>query len=103
MAAYQKAGRALGFGLARVIALFNPARIILAGPGIRALDLIEPSMKTAIAEGIVDELSFNIKIETIPTSVDMIIAGTVDATLRHLDKEIFAVRAIATPAAAMVL
>ncbi len=88
--AYQKAGRAIGFGLARLIALLNPDRIVLSGPGTRALDLIEPTLRAAIDEGVVAELRQNVKIETLPIDTDMIITGTIDAALRHLDFEIFA-------------
>ncbi len=90
VAAYQKAGRAIGFGLARLIALLNPDRIVLAGPGTRALDLIEPALRAAIEEGVVDELRRDVKIETVPINKDMIITGTIGAALRHLDSEIFA-------------
>jgi predicted NBD/HSP70 family sugar kinase len=103
MAAYHEAGRAMGFGLARIIALFNPAWIILAGAGIRAIDLIEPSMNTAIEEGIVDELRLNVKIETIPTDVDMIVVGTIDVTLRHLDSEVFANGPQAAPSVSLAM
>jgi len=88
--AYQSAGRAIGFGLARMIALLNPDRIVLAGPGTRALDLIEPALRTAIDEGVVEELRRQVKIETVPIGTDMIIKGTIDATLRYLDLNIFA-------------
>lgn len=88
--AYQKAGRAIGFGLARLVALLNPDRIVLAGPGTRALDLIEPSLRQAIEDGVVAELRANLKIETAPIGVDMIIAGTIDAILRQLDSDVFA-------------
>jgi predicted NBD/HSP70 family sugar kinase len=90
VAAYQKAGRAIGFGLARLIALLNPDRIVLAGPGTRALDLIEPALRAAIEEGVVEELRRQVKIETVPIDTDMIITGTIDATLRHLDFNVFA-------------
>ena len=90
VAAYQKAGRAIGFGLARLIALLNPDRIVLAGPGTRALDLIEPALRAAIEEGVVDALRRDVKIETVPINKDMIITGTIGAALRHLDSEIFA-------------
>ncbi len=90
VAAYQKAGRAIGFGLARLIALLNPDRIVLAGPGTRALDLIEPTLRAAIEEGVVDALRRDVKIETVPINKDMIITGTIGAALRHLDSEIFA-------------
>lgn len=90
VAAYQKAGWAIGFGLARLIALLNPDRIVLAGPGTRALDLIEPALRAAIDEGVVDALRRDVKIETVPINKDMIITGTIGAALRHLDSEIFA-------------
>ena len=90
IAAYQKAGRAIGFCLARLIALLNPNRIVLAGPGTRALDLIEPALRAAIEEGVVDELRRDVKIETVPIHTDMIIIGTIGAALRQLDSEIFA-------------
>lgn len=90
VAAYQKAGRAIGFGLARLIALLNPDRIVLAGPGTRALDLIEPALRAAIEEGVVEDLRRQVKIESVPIDTDMIITGTIDATLRHLDFNIFA-------------
>lgn len=88
-AAYAKAGRAIGFGLARMIALLNPDRIVLAGPGTRALDLIEPALRAAIEEGVVEALRTQVKIETAPNNTDMIITGTIAATLRHLDSTIF--------------
>ena len=90
VAAYAKAGRAIGFGLARMIALLNPDRIVLAGPGTSALDLIEPALRAAIDEGVVAELRQTLQIETVPIETDMIIIGTIDAVMRHLDSEIFA-------------
>jgi predicted NBD/HSP70 family sugar kinase len=90
ISAYQTAGRAIGFGLARLIALLNPDRIVLSGPSIRALDLIEPALQAAIEEAVVPELRHLVKFETVPIDVDMIITGTIDAALRHLDSEIFA-------------
>jgi predicted NBD/HSP70 family sugar kinase len=96
IAAYQKAGRAIGFGLARLIALLNPDRIVLSGPGTRALDLVEPALRAAIEEGVVAELRHRVKIETVPIDTDMIVAGTIDAALRHLDSQIFATGPMAT-------
>jgi predicted NBD/HSP70 family sugar kinase len=90
IAAYQKAGRAIGFGLARLIAILNPDRIVLAGPGTLAFDLIEPALRQAIDEAVVSELRSHVKIESIAIDTDMIIAGTIDATLRFLDSEVSA-------------
>ena len=88
--AYAKAGEALGFGLARVISILSPSRIVLTGPGTRAMELIEPHMRRAIEEGVVDELRRNVEIEVVPIHTDMIIKGTIDRALRQVDREIFA-------------
>ena len=90
LSAYARAGEAIGYGLARLIALLNPTRIALAGPGIRAMALIESHIMRSIEEGVVDELRRNVEIETVPIDTDMIIKGTIESTLRHLDTHVFA-------------
>jgi predicted NBD/HSP70 family sugar kinase len=90
LAAFHKAGEAIGFGLARMIALLNPDRIVISGPGIRAFDLVEPALMAAIAEGVVPALRQNLKIETLPMDHDMIMTGTIDKLLHDLDREVFA-------------
>jgi predicted NBD/HSP70 family sugar kinase len=89
-AAYAKAGDALGFGIARLIALLNPDRVVIAGPGLTASQFVEPAMQKAIADGVVEELRRNVAIEYISFSTDMIISGTVTALLRVLDRDVFA-------------
>ena len=89
-AAYDAAGRAIGYGLARLIALLNPDRIVISGPGTAAFDLMVDAMHEAIEEGVVAELRQGITIETIPMSHDMIITGTIQALLHELDREVFA-------------
>lgn len=88
--AYEKAGEALGFGLARLIAILTPSRIVLAGPGTRAMPLIMPSLARALADGVVEELRRNVEIEVVPIATDMIITGTIALVLRHVDREVFA-------------
>jgi len=90
LGAYRKAGEAIGFGLARMIALLNPDRIVISGPGLRAFDLIEPAINAALAEGVVPALRENVKIETLPMDHDMIITGTIDKLLHDLDRTVFA-------------
>jgi predicted NBD/HSP70 family sugar kinase len=88
--AYASAGEALGFGLARLIAILTPSRIVLTGPGTRAMDLITPHFRRGLEEGVVDELRRNVDIEIVPIDTDMIIKGTIDRALRQIDREIFA-------------
>ena len=42
--AFLRAGEVLGFGIARLIALINPQRVVLAGPATRAYGLMKDSL-----------------------------------------------------------
>ncbi len=84
--AYKQAGEAIGFGLARMIALLNPDRIVISGPGIRAFDLVEPAINAAIEKGVVHALRQNVKIEILAMDHDMIISGTIDKLLHDIDR-----------------
>lgn len=87
--AFRGAGLALGFGIARVMALLSPEKVIIAGPGTRALPLMEDAIHEGIEEGLVADLRQGVEIETTVWNWDMIIAGIVSGALRHLDREIF--------------
>ncbi len=84
-AAFDKAGEALGYGIARLIAMLNPERIVLAGPGLGARLLLEPALNAALTDGLVAELRQNIRIEFISFDEDMIFKGTIAALLRLVD------------------
>lgn len=90
LSAYAKAGEALGYGLARLISILTPSRIVLAGPGTSAMDRIRPHLENALEAAVVEELRRHIEIETVPIETDMIIKGTIDRALRHVDRETFA-------------
>ncbi len=87
VAAYNAAGRALGFGLARLVALLNPDRIVIAGPGTSAFDLMEPAVLQALDDGVVEALRQNLIIERSPIDNDMILTGTFDKILGELDRD----------------
>ena len=88
--AFIKAGEALGFGLARIVSVISLEHIMIAGPGTRAMALIEPALRCAFAEGLVAELRRSVDIETIPVHNDMIVRGGIEDALHHLDREVFA-------------
>lgn len=90
IAAFERAGAALGFGIGRVIAVLNPDRIVLAGPGLQTAELMEKAMREALEDSVVDVLRRDVAIEQVRFSDDMIVRGTVDALLRTLDREVFA-------------
>ena len=45
---FENAGKTLGIGLANLIHIFNPARIIITGEGVRAGDLLFAPMRRAV-------------------------------------------------------
>jgi predicted NBD/HSP70 family sugar kinase len=90
VAAFEKAGEALGIGIARLIAILNPDRIVIAGPGLNASQIIEPSLQRGIVAGVIEELRRNVSIEFVPFQTDMILRGTIAALLRSVDGDIAA-------------
>jgi predicted NBD/HSP70 family sugar kinase len=89
-AAFAQAGEALGYGIARMVAVVSPEHVLLAGPGTRAIALIEPSLREAFTEALVEELRRNVVIDTIPVDKDMIVRGGIADALHHLDREVYA-------------
>ena len=90
MAAFEKAGEALGIGIARLIAILNPDRIVIAGPGLNASQIIEPSLHRGVVAGVIEELRRNVAIEFVPFETDMILRGTIAALLKAVDGDITA-------------
>ncbi len=88
--AFNRAGEVLGFGIARLVALINPQRVVLAGPGTRAYDLMKDCIWEALRRGLVHDLRKYVEFEVAPYGKDMITTGTLVETLRHLDRDVFA-------------
>jgi predicted NBD/HSP70 family sugar kinase len=90
IAAFETAGEALGFGIGRLIVVLNPDRIVLAGPGLDAQRLIEPALRRAVEESVVEELRRGVVIEVVPVETDLILRGTTAALLRTVDGDMSA-------------
>ncbi|MBJ3784080.1 ROK family protein [Devosia sediminis] len=50
---FNLAGRALGFGLSRMLAMFDPSHILLVGPGARALSFMRGEIEAALTASLV--------------------------------------------------
>jgi predicted NBD/HSP70 family sugar kinase len=85
VAAFKAAGEALGFGIARLIAILNPHRVVIAGPGLSASKIIQPALLAGVADGVIEELRKNVAVEFVHFETDMILRGTIDALLREVD------------------
>lgn len=48
-AVFERAGQALGVGIANLVNLLDPAKVVVSGAGIHAADLMTPAMREAFA------------------------------------------------------
>jgi len=88
--AYRKAGKALGYGLGSLFALIDPAPVAMVGIGAAAFDLIEPSLRSAIAMTAGGLHSKAISFATEPDEMPLIALGCAMHALTFVDQEILA-------------
>ena len=88
--AFRKAGEALGFGLGSLFALIDPAPVAMVGHGALAFDLLEPSIRQAIALTAGGQHSKAISFDTEPNEMPLIREGCAVRALTFLDLQIFA-------------
>ncbi|MDB5363604.1 MAG: hypothetical protein JWO51_4901 [Rhodospirillales bacterium] len=50
-AVFDTAGEILGLGIANLVNIIDPGKVIISGAGMRAADLLEPSVRAAVAAG----------------------------------------------------
>ena len=90
LAAFALSGEALGYGIARVMALVSPERIVFTGPGARFYPLLLPALQRSLERGVVDVLRKDLVLELVPVARDAVVQGTAASALRRLDLEVFA-------------
>jgi predicted NBD/HSP70 family sugar kinase len=83
-AIYNTAGRVLGQGIANLINVFNPQRIIISGEGVRAGELIFEPMHQAIEEHVMPGLAGSTQIEVDIWSDDAWARGAAGLVLQDL-------------------
>ena len=88
--AFAKAGEALGFALGSLFALIDPAPVAFVGIGTVAFDLIEPSLRAAIARTAGGQHADAISLATIEDELPLIREGAAMRGLTFVDEEIFA-------------
>ena len=84
---YAEAGRALGIGIANVLALFNPDLVLITGSGVRGFDAMQATMHHAIDEALVAELRGTTRIESCAWDRDMTCMGGIAMALHATDGE----------------
>jgi len=87
LTAFASAGRVLGYGLARLLAILDPRRIVLTGAAMRAFRFMEASMYQGLEEALVEDLRQNYEIDVMPWNEDFIRRGLVAQAMDRLDKD----------------
>ncbi len=87
---FNLAGRAIGYGLSRMLAMFDPTHILIVGPGARALDLFRPEIEAALSSSLVCNINGLPKILAHPDEREPIFRGLMMKTLSALDQTDFA-------------
>ncbi len=85
--AFNQAGRAIGYGLNRLMALFRPSHVVIVGPGADAYRLMRTELETAIGNSLVARHSGLPEIRTLKDAGEPIFHGLVLQTLGALDRE----------------
>ncbi len=85
--AFNQAGRAIGYGLNRLTALFRPSHVVIVGPGARAYPLMRLELEAALGNSLVARHSGMPQIRTLKDEGEPIFHGLVLQTLGALDRE----------------
>jgi predicted NBD/HSP70 family sugar kinase len=89
-AAFARAGEALGYALGSLFALIDPAPVAIVGDGAGAFDLVEPTLRAAIARTAGGQHSSAIFFDTVPHELTLIREGCAMRALTFVDQEILA-------------
>ncbi len=87
LGAFAEAGRVLGYGLARLLAIIDPKRIVLTGAGMRAFEYMEAAMQAGLDEALVADLRQNFVIDVMPWNTDYIRRGLIAQAMERLDQD----------------
>lgn len=88
--AFNLAGRAIGYGLSRLMAVFDPSHILLVGPGARAFGLMQPEINAALSGSLVCKVSGLPQIIPHRDETEPIFKGLLMKTLNDIDQSDFA-------------
>ena len=95
--AFQIAGRAIGYGLGSLFALYDPTPVAIVGPGTAAFDIIEPALREALARTAGGQDAGSLRFELELDERPLIRAGCAHSALAHIDEHVFASQASTMP------
>ncbi len=87
LTAFHQAGRVLGYGIARVIAMIDPKRVVLTGAAMRAFAFMEKGMWEGLEDALVADLRNNFSLDVMPWNEDFIRSGLIAQSMERLDMD----------------
>jgi predicted NBD/HSP70 family sugar kinase len=84
VAALEDVGRALGIGIANLINIFNPERIVLGGALSRASSILLPVVRRAVQENSLEPSAENVQITVSTLKADACVMGAVALVLDEI-------------------
>ncbi|KKB79797.1 hypothetical protein VW35_04660 [Devosia soli] len=88
--AFNIAGRAIGYGLSRMLAIYDPSHVLIVGPGARALELMRPEIDQAIKSSLVGKINGSPLIVGHRDETEPVFRGLLMKTLNDIDQSDFA-------------
>ncbi len=88
--AFNVAGSAIGYGLNRLMTVFDPSHIIIVGPGAEAFPLMKDEIESAIAASLVGRVNGVPQILTHGDEQESIFRGLQAKALTQIDQDLFA-------------
>lgn len=88
--AFAVAGRAIGYGLARMLSMHDPSHIVIVGPGARALPLMQHEIENALQSALVCRINGIPELIVHMDEKEPIFRGLQMKTLRDIDHLDFA-------------
>lgn len=87
LTAFAEAGRVLGYGIARLIAMIDPKRVVLTGAAMRAFSFMEKGMWEGLEDALVEDLRNNFSLDVMPWNEDFIRSGLIAQSMERLDMD----------------
>jgi predicted NBD/HSP70 family sugar kinase len=84
--AFNTAGRALGYGIARLLTVVFPAHVVITGPGAEAYELMRAEMEAAFRDSLLCRIHGAPTISVLHDEREPIFQGLMAATLATLDE-----------------
>ena len=88
--AFNLAGRAIGYGLSRMLAIYDPSHILIVGPGAQALELMRSEINQALGNSLVGKINGNPSIVAHRDEREPVFRGLMMKTLDNIDQSEFA-------------